>query len=84
MHTMAWSLINSAKHWEHGPKQMAHLRRQEDAARAMGNQSGANILRAQRDALQGHWDALYAKHAPEYLPPTTASPELSKLDTQGR
>ena len=80
---MSWQLINCKKAYEMGPKAIADLRRQEASLRAMGNTSGANILKAQYEAAQDRWAAYSELHEPAPLGEYKGSRDLKKIDTQG-
>ena len=76
-------LINNHRAYEHGPVRIAELRRKEAAARAMGNVSGANVLRAQHVAAQVRWDTYKARHEPPPMTWLESLQPLTKIDTQG-
>ena len=80
---MSWQLINCKRAFELGPKVIADLRRQEASLRAMGNTSGANILKAQYEAAQERWDAYSKLHEPAPLGEYAGKRNLTKIDTQG-
>lgn len=79
----SWKLINCPKAYEAGPVTIARLKREEAAARAMGNHSGANITRARWEALQLDWDALKKRHEVARVIRPAVARDLTKIDTQG-
>ena len=78
---MSFKLINCQKAYELGPVTISRLKREEAAARAMGNHSGANILKSQHEAAQARWDAYWALHRTEGN--VKSDRELTTLDTPG-
>ena len=79
----SWKLINCPKAYQAGPVTIAKLKREEAAARAMGNHSGANVTRARWEALQVSWDALKKRHEGSRVIAPATTRDLTKIDTQG-
>lgn len=78
------SLINTPKFYELGPVRIAELRKQAEAAAAMGNKAGARILYAQVEVISSRWVSTLARHKPAAQTYSFSAKASAKIDTQGR
>ena len=78
------SLMNTPRFYELGPVRMADLRKQAEAAEAMGNIAGARILYAEIEVISARWEATLERYKPEPREYTFSGKPAAKIDTQGR